>query len=144
MFKPVTIFEDLKIHVSVLLRFYEICRFEWDKEEETFLISFNYEREPFNNEKIESLCHELEHYDLTKLLKSWNISTGKSGLYPEWITSNPSFLPGEENKPFWEKKGVRLQVKPIFPHFHISPFPLSPFFLILLFLLFFLSSMLTC
>jgi hypothetical protein len=76
----------------VLLRFYEISHFEWNEKEEAFYIVFGYDREPFNDEKIEALCHEFEHYHLTKLLKSIKIPPHKNGLYPEWITSNPSFF----------------------------------------------------
>ena len=43
------------------------------------------------NEVIETLIHELEHYYLTKVLKNLGISTWRHGLYPEWITSEPSF-----------------------------------------------------
>jgi hypothetical protein len=41
---------------------------------------------------IKTLIHELEHYELTKLLLSWAIPAWLHPfiIYPEWVHSNPS------------------------------------------------------
>lgn len=109
------ILPDLEICSLVGMRFYERTFFVWNEKEQRYYIAFNYEdlREGFNDEQIEGLCHELEHYYLTKLLKTLAIPTRK-GLYPEWITSNPSFIyPHKSCKPQFYNS---CNVSDIFPN----------------------------
>jgi len=89
------IYPDLIIYSSMALSSLVISCFEVD--EQMYSIVFNHFeiQKGFNDEHEESLCHELEHYNLTKLLKSMNVPTDAKGYYPEWITSNPSESPYE-------------------------------------------------
>ena len=67
-----------------------IAVFYQGKKGEYHILYANYPLFLPENEVIETLIHELEHYYLTKVLKNLGISTWRHGLYPEWITSEPS------------------------------------------------------
>lgn len=48
---------------------------------------------------VGTLVHELEHYDMWKLLKHMGIKPDDEKEYPEWVHSAPSYSPHQPRAP---------------------------------------------
>ena len=96
---PLVIFEDLAVHwgfdtvnFKVAKWPNELAIFYFGRVDRRFHILFSrYPAFLSEDELIETLLHELEHYVLTRILKRLGVKANGNGLYPEWITSKPSF-----------------------------------------------------
>jgi len=95
---PLMIFEDLLVHWGVDIVNLKVAK--WPSEvaifyfgcgDQRFHILFSrYPGFLSEDELLETLLHEMEHYDLTRILRKLGIKSNVHGLYPEWIISKPS------------------------------------------------------
>ena len=89
--------DDLEIRVEGWVL--ELGRIEYVRDEKWFRVSL---RKNLGERKlVETVIHELEHYDLAKTLFSMNVKPQPIAQkpYPEWVHSEPSCL--------WELKFLR-------------------------------------